>query len=111
MVAQHHGKRFREGAFATGLHRVEDALHMGPILVLEEDEELEEQADEVEREDALRVAVEPFHAVHLDGEQPEVFQQSEPVGVGPAGKVRLWRALRPLLKRGVLDLLGELDVG
>lgn len=111
MVAQHHGKRFREGAFATGLHRVEDALHMGPILVLEEDEELEEQADEVEREDALRVAVEPLHAVHLDGEQPEVFQQSEPVGVGLAGKVRLWRALRPLLKRGVLDLLGELDVG
>ena len=110
-ISQHHREDVFENAFAIGLHRVEGGLHVGLVLVLEQDEKLEEQADEVEREDALRVAAEAFHAVHLDGEQLEVVGQGEPVGVGPAGKVHLGLAVRPLLARGVLDLLGQLDVG
>lgn len=70
-VAQHHREDVFEGASVIGFHRVDCGLHVGLVLVLEQDEDLEEQTDEVEREDALRVAAKPLHAVRLDGEQLE----------------------------------------
>ena len=79
--------------------------------LLEQDVELEEQPGEMKREDALRVAAKAFHAIYLDGEQLEVARQGEPVGIGSAGKVHLGPAVRLLLVRSVLDLLGKLDVG